>query len=49
MKVNAEISKLGSAPRNPRVDSPDFQQVKRAMLSLPEPVKRQPQQQQRGK
>jgi len=41
-KVNAEISKLGPLPPAPRTDSPDFQEVKRMMLSLPEPVKRDP-------
>ena len=41
-KVNAEISKLGPLPPSPRTDSPDFQEVKRMMLSLPEPVKRDP-------
>src|SRR5215470_3396368 len=40
IKVNAEIRKLGPLPPTPRTDSPDFQEVKRIMLSLPEPVKR---------
>src|SRR5262245_26289860 len=39
-KVNAEIKKLGPVPPTPRTDSPDFQEVKRIMLSLPEPAKR---------
>ena len=39
-KVNAEIKKLGPLPPKPRLDSPDFQEVKKIMLSLPEPVKR---------
>src|SRR5207245_2064105 len=34
-KVTAEIRKLGPVPANPRLDSPDFQEVKRIMLSLP--------------
>jgi hypothetical protein len=42
IKVNAEIKKLGPLPPKPRTDSPDFQEVKRAMLSLAEPVKRDP-------
>jgi hypothetical protein len=37
--VNDEIRKLGGSPANPRLDSPDFQEVKRIMLSLPEPPK----------
>ena len=37
IKVNAEIKKLGALPPAPRTDSPDFQEVKRIMLSLPEP------------
>ncbi|PYS41284.1 MAG: hypothetical protein DMG14_07820 [Acidobacteria bacterium] len=41
-KVNAEIRKLGPVPAAPRKDSPDFQEVKRTMLSLPEPVKANP-------
>ncbi len=41
-RVNVEISKLGPARPNPRTDSPDFQEVKRAMLALPEPAKRDP-------
>jgi predicted Zn-dependent protease len=41
-KVNAEIAKLGRAKPSPRSDSPDFQEVKRLMLSLPEPPKRDP-------
>jgi len=39
-KVNTEIKKLGPLPPTPRADSPDFQDVKRTMLSLPEPAKR---------
>jgi hypothetical protein len=39
-KVGAEIKKLGSLPPNPRNDSGDFQEVKKIMLSLPEPAKR---------
>ena len=42
VKVNAEIKKLGPVPPNPRTDSPDFQDVKKIMLSLPEPVKKDP-------
>jgi hypothetical protein len=42
LKVNAEIKKLGPAVSNPRTDSPNFQEVKRIMLSLPEPAKRDP-------
>jgi hypothetical protein len=41
-KVNAEMKRLGPLPPTPRTDSPDFQEVKRMMLSLPEPVKRDP-------
>lgn len=41
-KVNAEIAKLGPAKPSPRIDSPDFQEVKRIMVSLPEPKKRDP-------
>jgi predicted Zn-dependent protease len=41
-KVNAEIKRLGPIPANPRTDSPDFQEVRRIMLSLPEPAKRDP-------
>jgi hypothetical protein len=41
-KVNAEIKRLGPPALNPRTDSPDFQEVKRIMLSLPEPAKRDP-------
>ena len=41
-KVNAEIRNLGPVPAAPRKDSPDFQEVKRTMLSLPEPVKANP-------
>src|SRR5215468_2710951 len=40
LKVNNEIKKLGPVPPTPRTDSPDFQEVKRIMLSLPEPAKR---------
>jgi beta-barrel assembly-enhancing protease len=39
-KVSAEIKKLGPLPPTPRTDSPDFQEAKRIMLSLPEPAKR---------
>src|SRR5262245_35609903 len=42
LKVNTEIKKLGALPPRPRTDSPDFQEVKRVMLSLAEPVKRDP-------
>src|SRR4030095_12703543 len=42
LKVNAEIKKLGPLPPSPRTDSPDFQEVKRIMLALPEPAKRDP-------
>jgi len=41
-KVNAEIKKLGPLPLKPRTDSGDFQEVKKIMLSLPEPAKRDP-------
>src|SRR5262245_3794364 len=41
-KVSAEIKRLGPLPPNPRTDSGDFQEVKRIMLSLPEPAKRDP-------
>jgi len=41
-RVNAEIKRLGPPTPNPRTDSPDFQEVKRIMLSLPEPAKRDP-------
>jgi predicted Zn-dependent protease len=41
-KVNAEIKKLGALKPSLRRDSPDFQEVKKAMLSLPDPVKRDP-------
>src|SRR5215510_1074825 len=40
LKVTAEIKKLGAVSANPRTDSRDFQEVKRLMLSLPEPAKR---------
>src|SRR5262249_12455257 len=40
VRVNAEIKKLGPVSSNPRTDSPDFQEVKKVMLSLPEPAKR---------
>src|SRR5262245_60677916 len=42
LKVNTEIKKLGPLPPTPRTDSPDFQEVKKIMLGLPEPVKRDP-------
>jgi predicted Zn-dependent protease len=38
--VNSEIRRLGALPPAPRTDSPDFQDVKRMMLALPEPGKR---------
>src|SRR5262245_60149846 len=41
-KVNTEIKKLGPVSPTPRTNSADFQEVKRIMLSLPEPVKRDP-------
>src|SRR5215510_10598925 len=41
-KVNAEIKRLGAVSASPRKDSSDFQEVKRTMLSLPEPVKARP-------
>jgi hypothetical protein len=41
-KVTAEIKKLGPLPPKPRLDSPDFQEVKKIMLGLPEPLKRDP-------
>jgi predicted Zn-dependent protease len=40
--VNAEIKKLGPLPARPRTDSPDFQEVKRMMLAMGEPVKPDP-------
>src|SRR5262245_13364129 len=42
VKVNTEIKRLGPVSANPRTDSRDFQDVKRLMLSLPEPAKRDP-------
>jgi beta-barrel assembly-enhancing protease len=36
-KVNAEIKKIGAVGPNRTTDSPTFQQVKRAMMGLPEP------------
>ena len=42
IKVNDEIRKLGPLPPNPRTDSPDFQEVKKIMLSLPAPPKPAP-------
>lgn len=42
VKVNGEIKKLGPLPPAPRRDSPDFQHVKKIMLSLPEPAKPDP-------
>jgi len=42
MKVNAEMRKLGPLPARPRIDSPDFQEVKKMMLAMPEPAKRDP-------
>jgi len=42
MKVNAEMKKLGPLPARPRIDSPDFQEVKKMMLAMPEPGKRDP-------
>jgi Zn-dependent protease with chaperone function len=40
--VNEEIRRLGAVRPNPRVDSPDFQEVKQIMLALPEPAKKSP-------
>ena len=40
LKVSNEIKKLGPVSPMPRTDSPEFQEVKRIMLSLPEPAKR---------
>jgi predicted Zn-dependent protease len=37
--VNGEIRKLGGLPASARTDSPDFQNVKKIMLALPEPAK----------
>jgi hypothetical protein len=37
INVNEEIRKLGGQPPSARLDSPDFQDVKKIMLSLPEP------------
>jgi hypothetical protein len=42
LKVNTEIKKLGPVSANPRTDSQNFEDVKRLMLSLPEPAKRDP-------
>ena len=42
LKVNTEITKLGPLPPAPRRDSADFQEVKKSMLSLPEPRKPDP-------
>jgi predicted Zn-dependent protease len=39
-KVNAEIQKLGPAVAHPRLDSPDFQEVKRIIMGYPDPSKR---------
>jgi len=36
-KVNAEIQKIGPEPANPKVDSPEFQRVKKALLAMPDP------------
>ena len=36
-KVNAEIQKLGPPVANPRVDSQDFQRVKKTLLAMPAP------------
>jgi Zn-dependent protease with chaperone function len=40
--VNEEIRKLGGLPSDPRLDSSDFQGVRKFMLSLPEPPKPTP-------
>jgi predicted Zn-dependent protease len=40
--VNEEIRKLGGLPSDPRLDSSDFQDVRKFMLSLPEPPKPAP-------
>jgi peptidase M48-like protein len=40
--VNEELRRLGPVRPNPRVDSPDFQEVKQIMLALPEPAKKTP-------
>jgi beta-barrel assembly-enhancing protease len=37
--VNEEIRRIGSVQSNPRVDTQEFQRVKRAMLAMPEPPK----------
>src|SRR5262245_35026604 len=36
-KVNAEIKKLGPELTNPKVDTPEFQRVKKTLLSMPAP------------
>jgi Zn-dependent protease with chaperone function len=41
-KVNAEIQRLGPMSPRPRLDSPDFQEVKKIMLGWRDPSKRDP-------
>jgi predicted Zn-dependent protease len=36
-KVNAEIKKLGPELPNPKIDTPEFQRVKKTLLALPDP------------
>jgi len=36
-RVNAEIKKLGPELTNPKVDTPDFQRVRKSLLSMPAP------------
>jgi len=36
-KVNAEISKIGPEPTNPKNDTPEFQRAKKLLLAMPEP------------
>jgi predicted Zn-dependent protease len=36
-KVNAEISKIGPEPANPKTDTPEFQRAKMLLLAMPAP------------
>jgi len=36
-KVNAEIKKLGPEPTDPKIDTPEFQRIKKALLAMPAP------------